>query len=180
MIRVLETESDDAWKVFIRKVLSRSCEVVGASGYRSMLRRLKRENFDIVILEIDPPDLGLCDLLKKIQAVATYTDVIVTSRKAEVEPAVKAIQDGATEERSFWTKSRNCRLRFRRSFCGLSRRRSSRGSEETERSERISGSSQLLTGNWKAWWPRGLSGPTSSIVSTYSGYTCLHCVNGGY
>ena len=62
---------------------------------RSFLERMTEHPFDIVFLDIRLPDLGGLEILSRIKAIRSETEVIIITGYQSVETAVEAMRNGA-------------------------------------------------------------------------------------
>ncbi|NLI81051.1 MAG: sigma-54-dependent Fis family transcriptional regulator [Deltaproteobacteria bacterium] len=95
MDRVLILENDQDWQGILSKALSDRLQVHFWSGGRDLPERLRKEVFEVIILDIRPDQLARNDFLKTVKSRAAVTPIIVTSQTGEPELVVKAIRDGA-------------------------------------------------------------------------------------
>jgi two-component system response regulator FlrC len=63
----------------------------------SALERLADDQFNLVITEVDLPQMSGIDLLKKIKELRSYLPVILVSANARVRDAVEAMKSGAQD-----------------------------------------------------------------------------------
>jgi len=93
---ILVIDDDEIMRDSCRQVLSRDeCSVkLAENGYKG-LELMKKEFFDIVILDLKMPGLSGMEVLKGIKSDDPETIVIVITGYATVESAVEAIKKGA-------------------------------------------------------------------------------------
>lgn len=82
LIQVLTEESD--------------LSVVEAANAREALRRIRDQQFDLVILDLDMPDMDGLDLLKEIKRFDKNLAVLVLSVYPEDQVAVRVLKAGAS------------------------------------------------------------------------------------
>ncbi len=81
----------------LRMILQWDYDVVTAEGGRSALAVLKKEKYDLVILDIRMPDINGIDLLAEIKQIAPDTEVVMITAYASVETAANALRYGALD-----------------------------------------------------------------------------------
>ncbi len=71
--------------------------VDAAAGGVEGLEKFKRERFDLVIADMNTPEMDGMELLEAVKAIAPRTPVILITGSGAIENAVKAIQGGASD-----------------------------------------------------------------------------------
>ncbi len=96
MIRVLVVDDElqlvDAFK---KQLAKEGMEVVPAICAREALSILKRERFDVGVLDIKLPDLNGVDLLLKLKQMEPTLEIIMLTGFASVETAIRSMKLGA-------------------------------------------------------------------------------------
>lgn len=96
MIKVLivddETKLTEAFKI---QLVSDNMEVITASTATEALSIVKKENFDVIVLDIKLPDLDGVELLKKIKQMEPDIEVIMLTGFASIETAIMSMKQGA-------------------------------------------------------------------------------------
>jgi two-component system, NtrC family, response regulator AtoC len=96
MIRVLMVDDEQQLVDAFKKQLAKEgIEVTPATTVREALSILKRESFDIVVLDIKLPDLNGVDLLLKLRQMEPALEVIMLTGFASVETAIRSMKLGA-------------------------------------------------------------------------------------
>jgi DNA-binding NtrC family response regulator len=95
-MRVLIADDDKQLKKILTMALS-ECGIEAAEADSGMkaLEMLAREEFDILLLDLQMPDISGLEALKKIKAGAIATEVIILTGNATVATAVEAMKLGA-------------------------------------------------------------------------------------
>jgi len=94
--RILVIDDDPDWGLIVRKILGPAGnEVVTATRGSDGLALLKREQFDIVIVDIILPDALGIDLIPRIHADHPDTAIYVLSGHSAAYSAASALQQGA-------------------------------------------------------------------------------------
>ncbi len=95
MPSILVVDDEANIRSSLHGVLSREGHQVDMAGSLAEARRLLREAYDVVLLDVRFPEGNGLDLLAEIRADAPATTVIMMSGNAELETAVRATQLGA-------------------------------------------------------------------------------------
>ncbi len=86
----------------VRKGLSRllrtaGCEVLEAADGREAIEQAKEVSFDVVVSDVQMPDLSGVELLQALHAVDPELSVVLISGAPDLETAMKAVEYGAIE-----------------------------------------------------------------------------------
>ncbi|MCD4717914.1 MAG: sigma-54 dependent transcriptional regulator [Desulfobacterales bacterium] len=96
--KVLLVENDTNDQANISKVLVESRHHVTTSGDgMSAFQEIARDNYDLIITELDLPRMNGLDLLRRIKELNRSLPVIITSANARVQDAVEAMKLGASD-----------------------------------------------------------------------------------
>ena len=94
--RVLAVDDEEVVCESIRRVLiEEGYEVETTTSARDGLARIRREVFDLLLLDIKMPELDGIELLREARSVSPETEVIIITGYATIETAVEAIKLGA-------------------------------------------------------------------------------------
>ncbi len=90
MVKILVVEDSPAMRGMIASILDDvdDCEVREAEGGYEALKQLARTQFDLIITDINMPDLNGLELLSYVRKNPSYADtpvLIVTSEEAQSE-----------------------------------------------------------------------------------------------
>jgi len=61
----------------------------------SVINRFAREDFDLVVIEIDIPDVNCIELIKELKKIKPKIQILITSKKNDIKKTVQAIKTGA-------------------------------------------------------------------------------------
>ena len=96
MIRVLLVDDDkNLIKVLPNELSDDEFDVVGTENSTKALDLLEKDEYDILLLDLNMPGLGGMDLLKEIKALAIPAEVIILTGHGTVSAAVEAMKSGA-------------------------------------------------------------------------------------
>jgi DNA-binding NtrC family response regulator len=95
MFRILVLEKDQTCRSIISDILASSYDVSFWSYSKDMVKDLKSNNCNGVILDLSKQQKEPFKLLQWIKKTMPYVPVIITSREEKAELAVKAIKQGA-------------------------------------------------------------------------------------
>jgi len=94
--RVLAVDDEQVVCESIRRVLSEEgYEVMTSTSSRQGLELLRKERFDLLLLDIKMPEMDGIELLKAARDVSPETEVLIVTGYATIETAVEAIKLGA-------------------------------------------------------------------------------------
>ncbi len=98
MIKILIADDHPVVRIGIKQILAEMPEATvsgeAASG-SEVMDRIKKQDFDIILLDISMPGNGL-DILKEIKAMRPWQKVLVLSIYPEQQYAVRALKAGAS------------------------------------------------------------------------------------
>ncbi len=95
-IRILVIDDDVKMLELLKKVLSKRGYVVDISPKpKEALERFTRDGFDIVVTDINMPEMGGLEILKQVKSTAPDTIVIMITAFATVSSAVESMKLGA-------------------------------------------------------------------------------------
>jgi DNA-binding NtrC family response regulator len=92
---LLIVDDDEGMRDTLTAILRRDYRVLAAASGEAALPILKREDVDLMLLDIRLPGIGGLDVLKVVRENYGLVEVIMISAIAEVETAVQAIKLGA-------------------------------------------------------------------------------------
>jgi len=99
MLRVLVVEDSSAMRAFVRAALEEDvpAEVIEASSGFEALRVMPRERFELVILDINMPDINGLELITFLRKSEAHTDtpVILISTEASERDRERGLSLGA-------------------------------------------------------------------------------------
>ncbi len=98
LMRLLLVDGDGVSRYTISKALQRVGYMVGEAGSgEAALQRFAKDDIDLVLSEIDLPDMSGIDLLQAIRARSQDSIVILMAESVSVETAVQALRFGARD-----------------------------------------------------------------------------------
>jgi len=98
LMRLLLVDGDGVSRYTVSKALQRAGYMVGEAGSgKAALERFAKDDIDLVLSEIDLPDMSGIDLLQAIRARSQDSIVILMAESASVETAVQALRLGARD-----------------------------------------------------------------------------------
>jgi DNA-binding NarL/FixJ family response regulator len=98
MIRVFIADDHDIVRDGVRRILEsfRDMEVVGEAGTgRETLDKCKTLGFDVLLLDLDMPDLGGLEVLCRIRAMRPGAAILILTMHDNEEYAKRALREGA-------------------------------------------------------------------------------------
>jgi DNA-binding NtrC family response regulator len=96
--RVLAVDDEAVVCESIRRVLTEEgYSVATTRSPREGLDFVRKETFDLVLLDIKMPEMDGIDVLREVRAVSPETEVIMVTGYATIQTAVEAIKIGATD-----------------------------------------------------------------------------------
>ena len=97
-MRLLLVDGDGVSRYTVSKALQRVGYMVGEAGSgEAALQRFAKDDIDLVLSEIDLPDMSGIDLLQAIRARSQDSIVILMAESVSVETAVEALRFGARD-----------------------------------------------------------------------------------
>lgn len=99
MIKVLIADDHALFRDGLRRIFSETedIEVVAeAVDGKDILKKAREYEWDIILLDINLPDINGLDILKRILSVNTAARILVLSMYPEEEYAIRAIRSGAS------------------------------------------------------------------------------------
>jgi DNA-binding NtrC family response regulator len=111
--RILIIDDDEFTSIECRRILvSNGFSVFVAESGNVALERIRRESFDIALLDIGMPGLPGMEMLKRLKEESPNTAIIVITGQAAFESAVEAIKQGAFDylPKPFTTESLAARV----------------------------------------------------------------------
>jgi DNA-binding response OmpR family regulator len=96
--KVLVVDDESVVCNSVRKILTRrGYQVEGTDDGREALKRIRRSDYDLVILDMVMPKMNGLDVLKEIKTRRPETRVVIVTGYASIETAKDAIRLGATD-----------------------------------------------------------------------------------
>ena len=96
MAKVLIVDDEQSIRRTLREILEfEKYEVDEASDGLECLVKLKRTQYDVVIMDIKMPKMDGMDALERIQLLTSDTPVVMISGHADINTAVRAVKKGA-------------------------------------------------------------------------------------
>jgi two-component system NtrC family response regulator len=96
MLKILVADDDKNLTTILKTELSyEGFDVAETNNGRKAIELLKKDEYDVVLLDLNMPELGGMDVLKEIRIPEISTQVIVLTGYATVETAVAAMKSGA-------------------------------------------------------------------------------------
>ena len=94
--RVLAVDDEEVVCESIRRVLTgEGYEVETTTSPREGLERIRREVFDLLLLDIKMPEMDGIELLRAVRSISPETEVVIVTGYATIETAVEAVKLGA-------------------------------------------------------------------------------------
>jgi len=94
--KVLAVDDEQVVCESIRRVLTpEGYDVATTTSAREGLEMVRRESFDLLLLDIKMPQVGGIEFLREVRSVSPETEVIIVTGYATIETAVEAIKLGA-------------------------------------------------------------------------------------
>jgi len=98
MARILLAEDDEIMRITVQDRLEKHKWYVDAvPNGREAVERLKKENYHLVISDIRMPGLDGWQLLKNVQQLSPYTDIIMMTAFGSVDDAIESLKKGAAD-----------------------------------------------------------------------------------
>ncbi len=99
MIRIIIVDDHPIFREGLKKIVSESHDIAIAdevSTGRDLLDRLRRNSYDIIILDISLPDMSGLEILGNLQNEKKHPPVLIISMHPEEQYAVAALKTGAS------------------------------------------------------------------------------------
>lgn len=106
MIKVLLADDHTIVREGLKEILGRTSDIVvteEASNGLEVLNKVKKNNFDLVLLDITMPDCSGLDILKQIKRIEPNLAVLILSMHPEEHYAIRVLKAGAS---GYLTKDR--------------------------------------------------------------------------
>jgi len=96
-LRVLVVDDDEGLRKALQGVLVSTNKYIVEEAFDGVdaLEKIKKQAFDVVILDVDMPRLSGLEALKQIKALNPETIVLIMTAFATIDSAVQAVKDGA-------------------------------------------------------------------------------------
>lgn len=96
-LRVLVVDDDEGLRKALKGVLLSTQKYLVEEAFDGIdaIEKVKKQTFDVVILDVDMPRLSGLDALKQIKALNPETIVLIMTAFATLNSAVQAVKDGA-------------------------------------------------------------------------------------
>ncbi|SPF35282.1 Response regulator of zinc sigma-54-dependent two-component system [Syntrophobacter sp. SbD1] len=96
MVRILIVDDESDILVAFKKQLTRAgMDVLCASCASEAISMVKKENFDVAVLDIKLPDLDGIELLLRIKQIEPAIEIIMLTGFASIETAIRSLKQGA-------------------------------------------------------------------------------------
>ena len=96
--RILVVDDEISIRQFLEIMLRREkYEVITVNSAKACLKELNKRNFDIVLTDINMPEMDGLELLKKIKQENAETVVVIMTAYGSAESAVIAMKRGASD-----------------------------------------------------------------------------------
>jgi DNA-binding NtrC family response regulator len=95
-IKILIADDDKNLRtILVNELSTEGLAAVGTESGKNALEFLEKEEFDVLLLDLDMPGLSGLDVLKKIKALEIPAEVIILTGHGTVQTAVEAMKLGA-------------------------------------------------------------------------------------
>lgn len=98
MIKVIIADDHPIFREGLKKTISKSHDIVVADEANSgdeLLKKVKKGNYDVIIMDISMPDINGIEVLKDLQGLKQKPAVLILSGHPEEQFAVRALKAGA-------------------------------------------------------------------------------------
>ena len=97
-VRVLYVDDEDSLRFLVKEQLSvEGFDVTAAEDGPTALENLKKEEFDIVLLDILMPGMDGFAVLKEIRKNKNHPRVIMLTGVSEISTAIESVKSGAND-----------------------------------------------------------------------------------
>lgn len=96
-LRVLLVEDNPGDTVLIKEILKGNAKISVAGRLSTALSKIKRQNYDIILLDLNLPDSTGLDTFRKLNKTAVLTPVIIISVLDDERLIIDAIRAGAQD-----------------------------------------------------------------------------------
>lgn len=99
MINVIIADDHPIFREGLKKIISKTHDITvtdEASSGDELLKKIKKNNYDVIILDISIPDKSGLDILKELQNKTQKTPVLILSMHPEDLYAIRALKAGAS------------------------------------------------------------------------------------
>ena len=95
-MKILITDDDrNLRKVLMHELAEQGLEVHEAENGLKTMKLLKKDEYDVLLLDLNMPDIGGMDVLKELKDEEITTEVVILTAHATVASAVNAMKMGA-------------------------------------------------------------------------------------
>lgn len=96
MIKILVADDDkNLRKVLVSELSSEGCDVTDTENGAKALELFEKDEYDVLLLDLNMPGLSGVDVLKKIESLQIPVEIIVLTAHGTVSTAVEAMKLGA-------------------------------------------------------------------------------------
>lgn len=95
--RVLICDDEEGVRESLKLILEDNYDLSYATNGNEAIEKLKKEKFDIVILDIKMPRISGIETLKELKSISPDTKFIIVSAYKSVEVASEAVKSGAND-----------------------------------------------------------------------------------
>jgi len=98
MARILVVDDDEAVLQSFQVILSvAGHEVETARGGREAIKRIRKDTYDLVLVDLVMPDVGGLEVLREVREVSPDAAVVIITGHASLDSAVQAVRAGAND-----------------------------------------------------------------------------------
>ncbi|MBF0259356.1 MAG: response regulator [Desulfamplus sp.] len=95
-LRVLIVDDEDYFReIILKKLIDKNIDAEGAENGTKALEMLKKQDFDVVVLDINMPGIDGIETLRQIKISKPEVEVIMLTGYVSVEFGIKGMQLGA-------------------------------------------------------------------------------------
>jgi len=97
--KILIVDDEEEAKSDLRRILRRKlkCDIQEAGNGREALEILKKQSFDIILLDVKMPGISGVDVLKSVKKTHPQTDILIISAYDSPQIASQVFKDGAAD-----------------------------------------------------------------------------------